>query len=173
MIKKTERLAKEMEKLSEEKRRFKADTRNLIDVTLMSIAITLFGLIATIKPELLSENIFFGLQLALTLPLFMCGLLSRIKEATYIKSDKWYNLSTFSFTTAYGFFINVVGLILAFISPLYMALAFFAVNTLLTLVRAGIVISYDKTELKKRVIRETYQILLIIFLGVLPALRIY
>ncbi|MEI7718760.1 MAG: hypothetical protein WCI72_02745 [archaeon] len=162
-----------MEKLSEEKRRFKADTRNLIDVTLMSIAITLFGLIATIKPELLSENIVFGLQLALTLPLFMCGLLSRIKEATYVKSDKWYKLSTFSFTTAYGFFINVVGLILAFISPLYMALSFFGVNTLLTLVRAGIVVSYDKTELKKRIIRETYQILLIILLGVLPALRVY
>jgi len=162
-----------MEKLSEEKKRFKVDTRNLIDVTLMSIAITLFGLIATIKPELLSENIVFGLQLALTLPLFMCGLLSRIKEATYTNSKRWAKLSALSFTTGYGFFLNVVGLIIAFIAPIYMSLAFFGVNTLLTLVRAGIVISYDSSELKKRIIRETYQILLIVFLGILPALGVY
>ena len=82
-------------------------------------------------------------------------------------------MSLISFTIAYGFFINSIGLLLSFITVAYVSMAFFAVNTLLTLVRAGIVISYNPAELKRRMSREVIHILLIIFLGVLPALGLY
>ena len=155
------------------RRRFKTDTRNVIDVTLLGICITLFGLVATIRPDMISKNPFFTLQLVLAVPFFMCGLLARIKEAAYSDSRRWNKLSFISFTIAYGFFINSIGLLLSFIAVVYVAMAFFAVNTLLTLTRASIVISYDSSRLKSRIIRETIHIALIIFLGVLPALGVY
>jgi len=153
--------------------RFKADTRNLIDVTLLGICITLFGLVATIKPEMISQNPFFTLQLVLAVPFFVCGLLARIKEATYSDSFRWKKLSFISFTLAYGFFINSIGLILSFTAPIYASMAFFGVNTLLTLIRADIVVAYTPSRLKSRILRESVHIALILFLGVLPALKVY
>lgn len=157
----------------EEQKRFKTDTRNLIDVTLLGICITLFGLVATIKPEMLSQNPFFVLQLVLSVPFFVCGLLARVKEAAYSDSYKWRKLNFISFTLAYGFFINSIGLILSFITPIYVSMTFFGVNSLLTLTRASIVISYVPAKLKSRLFREFIHIALIVFLGVLPALRVY
>jgi hypothetical protein len=162
-----------MERLSEEKRRFKVDTRNAVDITLMGIAITLLGLIITIKPELLIDNPFLGVQLATVVPLFLCGLLSRIKEVSYSNSKRWTTLAHISFYVAYGFFINILGLILAFVAPIYLAMSFFAIDLILTVIRAGIVISYNPNEFKSRIVREVSQLLIIIFLGILPALRIY
>ena len=162
-----------MEKLSEEKRQFKVDTRNLVDVTLMGITITLFGLIITIKPELLTESPFLGIQLALIIPFFLCGLLSRIKEATYSNSKKWSKLTQISFVIGYGFFINILGLILAFVAPIHLAMSFFAADLLLTAIRAEIVISYNPEGFKDRIFREIVQLLIIVFLGILPALRVY
>jgi len=156
-----------------ERSRFKADTRNLIDVTLLGICITFFGLVATIKPEMLSENPFFSLQLVLAIPFFVCGLLARIKEAAYNNSARWQKLGFISFTLAYGFFINSIGLILSFITPIYIAMSFFAVNTLLTLTRASIVVSYSPEKLGGRIVREILHLALIIFLGVLPSLKFY
>ena len=153
--------------------RFKADTRNVIDVTLLGICITLFGLVATIKPEMLSENPFFVLQLVLAVPFFVCGLFARVKEAAYGDPSRWKKLSFISFTLAYGFFINSIGLLLSFITPIYVALTFFAVNTLLTLIRASIVVSYSPSKLVGRIVREVLHISLIVFLGVLPALKVY
>jgi len=157
----------------QQQNRFKADTRNLIDVTLLGICITLFGLVATIKPEMLSNNPFFVLQLVLAVPFFVCGLLARVKEAAYNDSYRWSRLSFISFTLAYGFFINAIGLLLSFIAPIYVPIAFFGVNTILTLIRAGIVVSYTPSKLKSRILREATHIALIIFLGVLPALKVY
>lgn len=157
----------------EEQAKFKADTRNLIDVTLLVICVTLFGLVATIKPDILSDNPLFTLQLVLAIPFFVCGLLSRIKDAAYGNFSRWKSLSFVSFTLAYGFFINSTGLLLSFVTPLYVVLTFFVVNTLLTLVRAGIVVSYSPNKLKSRVFREIVHILLVVLLGILPALKVF
>lgn len=157
----------------EERRRFKADTRNIIDVTLLGICVTLFGLVATLKQEILAQNSIFTLQLVLAIPFFVCGLLARIKETSYNDSTKWTKLVFISFTIAYGFFINSVGLLLSFITPVYASMSFFGVNTLLTLIRAGIVISYTPSKLKSRIFREFIHIAIIVLLGVLPALNVY
>lgn len=156
-----------------EQKRFKADTRNLIDVTILGISITFLGLVATIKPEMLAQNPFFSLQLILVFPFLICGMWARIKEAAYTDSSRWAKLSFISFTLAYGFFINSIGLILSFIAPIYVALTFFAINTLLTLTRASIVVSYKPSKLKNRIVREIIHIALIVVLGVLPALNFY
>jgi len=156
-----------------EQKKFKTDTRNLIDVTLLGICITLFGLVATIRPEMVSGNPFFTLQLVLAVPFFMCGLLARIKEASYTDSHRWVKLSSISFTLAYGFFINAIALLLSFIAAVYVSMIFLAVNTLLTLVRASIAISYAPENMRARILREGVHIALIVFLGILPILGVY
>ncbi|MEI7719032.1 MAG: hypothetical protein WCI72_04135 [archaeon] len=159
-------------KKDQDQRKFKSDTRNLIDVTLLGICITFFGLVATIRPELLQNKI-FTIQLVLTIPLFMCGLLSRIKEASYVDSQRWANLVFVSTVIGYGFFTNIIGLALSFITPIGIALTFFVTSIGLNWVRAGVVISYDKTQTKRRLIREIAQVAIIVFLGILPAIRFY
>ncbi len=162
-----------VQKERQEIKRFKSDTRNLIDATLLGISITFFGLIATIKPELLSQNPLFTLQLVLIIPFVVTGLLSRIKEAAYERAKRWQWLTFASFTISYGFFINAVGLVLSFVTPLYISLIFFGVSMALTLLRASIVVSYVPSQLNSRVVREIIHVALIVFLGILPALRIY
>jgi hypothetical protein len=156
-----------------EQKRFKADTRNLIDVTLLAICITLFGLAATIKPELISENILFTLQLVLAVPFLVCGMLARIKEAAYVDSSRWTKLGFISFTLAYGFFVNSIGLLLSFITIIEVAMAFFIVNTLLTLTREIITISYSPEKLANRIYRVILHLVLIVLLGILPAIKVY
>ncbi len=157
----------------EDRKRFKTDTRNLIDTTLLAICITLFGLVASIKSQFLANNSFFTMQLVVAVPFFICGLLSRIKEASYADSSRWEKLSLISFTIAYGFFVNSVGILLSFVAPISASILFFAVNTGLSIVRACIVVSYRPSELNKRIIRELVHISMIVFLGVLPALNLY
>jgi hypothetical protein len=160
-------------KEAEEQKRFRSDTRNLIDVTLLGICITLFGLVVTIKPEILIKNLLFTLQLVLTVPFFVCGLLARIKESSYSDSFRWTKLVFISFTLAYGFFVNSIGLLLSFTTPIFASMFFFGINTFLTIVRAGIVVSYNPAKLKSRILREIIHIAIIVFLGILPALKIY
>jgi hypothetical protein len=157
----------------DEQRKFKADTRNVIDIALLSICITLFGLVSTLKPEMIATNPLFILQLVLAVPLFMCGLLVRIKEVAYSDSLRWTKLGAGTFLLAYGFFINSIGLLLAFTTATYISMVFFAVNTLLTLIRAGIVVSYNSSKLRSRIFREIVQFAIVLFLGILPALGIY
>ncbi len=161
----------ETEEEKKERKKFKTDARNLIDVTLLAICITLFGLVATIKPEIISNSPIFTLQLVLTIPFFMCCLLARIKEATYPSSGRWYKLGYINFTLAYGFFINSIALLLSFIAPTYVAFIFLAVNTILTLTRGIIEISYKPHETKIIIFREISHLLIIIFLGILPILH--
>lgn len=161
----------QMEKI--ERKKFKTDTRNQIDVALVGICVTLFALVATIRPEILSRDIFFTLQLTLAIPLFMSGLLARIKETAHADSARWRKLSFISFTFAYGFFINSIALLLSSIVATYISIIFLAVNTLLTLTRASIVVSYRPEKLKSRILREAFHLALIIFLGLLPILGLY
>lgn len=156
-----------------ERKQFKTDARNLIDVTLLGICITLFGLVATIRPTIISNSPVFTLQLVLSIPFFMCCLLARIKEATYHSPNRWYKLGYVSFTLAYGFFINSIGLLLSFIAPIYVALIFLAINTILTLTRGYIEISYKPHERKLITVREIFHLILIILLGVMPILHFY
>jgi hypothetical protein len=162
-----------LEEKSFDKMIFKADTRTLIDVTLLGICVTLFGLVSTIRPEVLSKDLYFTSQLVLAVPFFVCGLLARIKEVSYKDSYRWTRLTFISFTLAYGFFVNSLGLLLSFVAPIFISLIFFGTNTLLTLVRAWIVVSYKPSKLKSRLVREAIHIALIVFLGILPALKLY
>ena len=150
----------------------KAHNKNLVDVTLLGICITVFTLVSTIKPVLFQEK-FFAIQLALTVPFFMSALISRIKQAYKKDYLKWGMLALISFTIAFGFLINVIGLLLSIFAPIYVAMAFFAANILLDLVRTGLSISLEKDRAKRDLTKSIVHLLMIVLLGILPALRVY
>jgi len=152
--------------------KLKTETRNKLDIAFMTVCITAFTLIASLKPEILNENKLFTLQLVSAIPLFMCALFSRIKVAYKLYEKKWDTLAFFSFTLAYGFLINTLGILLSFFTVPLIFLTFFGLNIVLDLARSSIKYSYGRNK-PKDFMRVIVHVLLIVFLGILPALKVY
>ena len=153
--------------------KFKASARNKIDMTLLAACFAAFTFLASNSPEILRENFFLTFQLVFAIPLFMNNLFSRIKQAYKDTQYKWNGWGLISFTLAFGFFINFLGLLLALFVSLKLVLIFFSLNIFLALVRFSIHISYEPKRFRDKFIREIFHIALVIFLGVLPAIKVY
>lgn len=152
--------------------KFKLETENWIDVTIISVSITLFALIAGLKPIILSSNIAFALQLVLTLPLFMCCIFIRSKVLFSKAKRRWGTLQDICFTLGYGFFINSVGILLSYFVPINIVMVFFLANILLSLIRQYLkIIEGDRKKTFVRMAREISYILIMVLLGILPALN--
>jgi len=157
----------------EEVKKFKAETRNKIDIALLAICFTAFTFLASNSPQILSENIFISIQLVFAIPLFVNNLFCRIKQVYKDPKEKWEEIGFLSFTLAYGFFINVVGLLMALFVPIGVVLLFFALSMLLTVMRTYIQAYYEPAKIKRGFYREILYLVLVIFLGILPALGVY
>jgi hypothetical protein len=153
--------------------KFKAETRNKIDIALLAICFTAFSFLASNSPEILSKNIFLTFQLIFAIPLFMNNLFCRIKQVYKDPGQKWDEIGFFSFTIAFGFFINFVGLLLSLFVPINIVLMFFLLNIILSTMRSSVQAFYEPQKLKGKMFREILHLVLIVFLGVLPALKIY
>jgi hypothetical protein len=156
----------------EEVKSIKLDTRNLIDATLLGISITLFALVATLKPEVLGDAI-FSVQLSLAIPLFMSALLTRSRTPFEKGKNIWDNVAFISHAFAYGFLINIVGLLLSLFVLKWIVILFFFVNIISGLTRSSIRVYLNPEKTRKRVFKELLHISIFIFLGLLPALKIY
>jgi len=157
----------------EEVSKFKSETRNKIDIALLAICFTAFSFLASNSPEILSNNIFLTFQLVFAIPLFMNNLFCRIKQAYKDSKQKWDEVGFISFTLAFGFFINFVGLLLALFVPINLVLIFFFLNIALAIMRSSIQVYYEPSKLKSKIFREALHIAIIVFLGILPALKVY
>lgn len=156
-----------------EMRSSKASIRNRLDIALMSMSFTILTLLATLKPIVLSSNNLLSFQLVMSIPLFTCALLSRSKIAYKKEFESWDLLSYFCFTLGYGFLINVVGIFLSMLIPMFIVVAFFAVNMMFSLIRSAINIRYEPGNLNQQIFRDTFYFLLTIFMGLLPAMGYY
>ncbi len=153
--------------------KFKAETRNLIDISLLATCFTAFAFLASSSPEILSNNLFLTFQLVFAIPLFMNNLFCRIKQVYKNPKQKWNEVGSVSFTLAFGFFINFIGLLLALFVPISVILMFFFLNIFLTIIRFSVQVYYEPSKLKKGIFREILHLLMVIFLGILPALKVY
>jgi hypothetical protein len=107
------------------------------------------------------------------IPLFINNLFCRIKQAYKDPRQKWDEIGFLSFTLAIGFFINSVGLLLTLFVSIKIVMLFFFLNIFLSLLRSSVQVYYEHSKLKSKVFREILHIALIIFLGILPALKAY
>ena len=153
--------------------RIKEDNRIRINVTLLGICFTLFTFLIAFNPDLLKNNTFLTLQLVCAIPLFMTSLLARTKASYNLGNKTWKNLGFATYLLGYAFLINVVGIFLiSFVSALA-GMVFFIVNILSALIYSAVEVAYDKGELKERVVKDLVFILILVLLGILPALNIY
>ena len=148
----------------------KADFRVLINVTLLGICFTIFTFIVAIRPQLLTQNVFLTLQLACSIPFMTSSALARSKQGYTIRENKWDTFGYVTFILGYTFLINVVGLLLSYLISFNVGLIYFCVNAGLAVTYSAVDVSYDRHRLKGRAIKVVIFILLLVILGVLPAL---
>lgn len=142
-----------------------------MSIMLLIICFTIFTFVITINPRLFQDNKILALQLVLAIPFLMSSIHARAKLA---KNDKTL-LEQFGFSTyliGYTFLINVVGISLSIFVSLYISMFFFVANILLS-VSYSLVQIEEKLETQSHFTKDLLFALLILFLGVLPALGVY
>ena len=151
----------------------KESNRVVISSALLAICFTLFTFLIAVNPNLLKENIFLTLQLVLSIPFFTTSLLVRTKTSYTLHKSKWTNFGFITYILAYTFLINVVGISLAIFISVYAALIFFISSIVLALVYSSLEIYYDQARFKERILKDAFFVLILVVLGILPALRVY
>jgi hypothetical protein len=140
--------------------------------TLLAICFTVFTLVVTIQPGLL-RNTFLSLQLILSIPLLISSIHARIKMSYNRDAKKWDQFGFITFIIAYSFLINSVGILLGYFVGASIIITFFIVNIILAVIYSAIKVSYDSREYHKRIIEDGMFVLLLLLLGMLPALGVY
>ena len=151
----------------------KSHNRILTNLTILGICFTAFTFLIGIKPEILESNKFLSLQLTLAIPFFITSILARTKQTDNKTYKIWNNLGFATYIIAYSFFVNVLGILLSTFVSIFVSMLFFITNILLALVYSYIEVKYNKYEIRSRLIKDGYFILILIFFGMLPALGFY
>jgi len=147
-------------------------SRLMINTRLIGVAITIFVLIITLRSEILTENKIITYELVLAIPFLLSSSLARSKLGYSSHPMKWNWLGWITYIIGYALLLNVVGIIVAFYLDVNLSILFFIVNWILCIVYSLIEISYKKERLKERLFKDSFFILLQLFLGLLPALRV-
>lgn len=149
----------------------KASQRIAINRSLLGVIITAFFLTINLKKEILFENV-LTLQLVLAIPLFLFSMFAYSKMA-YRKEIKRWNFFAFStFIMAYSFVLNITGILIGKFINVNIALIFFGFTWILALTYSFIDISYDKSVIKERIVKDSILISLQFVFGVLIVLGI-
>lgn len=150
-----------------EKNAFKKSSMYLtVSSRLFGLATTVLILILTIKSELLSDYSITA-QLVLSIPLLIGSMLSDAKIIDSESLKRYYFLNRISTAVAFGLLFNTLGLLISKYVSQMLGLYFFLI--LLIIFFIMIFLNFDKRKL----FSEGLTILVIIFLGVLPSLKVY
>lgn len=161
-----------MEKESYVLNKDKAAFRISINLTLLGIAFTLFGLTINLKPELLFNSIFLTYQLVLSIPFLISSILARTKMP-YGNFKKWDRFGFITFIIGYSALINSVGLILSNFVSNQVSIIFFLANVLLAVIYSIVQVSCERNTLVQRIYQDLIFVILITLFGILPVLKIY
>jgi hypothetical protein len=141
-----------------------------IDSRLLGVAITIFILILTIKFELLSYTIMTA-QLILALPFLMAAMISNSKIVNQRTLKSYHVINRITSAIAIAFLFNTLGLMVAKYISFTIGIIFFGIFILLLV--ALIFIDFDKSTVINKIMTEVLMIVLMIALGLLPALGYY
>lgn len=144
-----------------------------INNNLMIIAFTIFTFLIAINKEILKNDTLLALQLVSAIPLLMTASLIRIKITNSRKYKALEELGRIFFIVAYAFVINTVGILLSTFVSNPISMIFFGINIFAALLYSIIIISQEKGQFKKRLYKDTFFIITIVCLGLLPSLGVY
>lgn len=151
----------------------KETTRISINLALLGVCFTLFTFLVAFNPILLKENIWITLQLVCSIPLLMTSLLARSKSSYTLGKRRWKNLGFVTYLLAYAFLINVIGIFLLSYISSFAGFLFFGLNIFLAIVYSSLEVSYDPLRSKERFFKDLIFAVILILLGILPAMGLY
>ena len=139
-----------------------------VDARFLGITITVFILVLTVKSELLSSWL-IATQLILAIPLWIAALASQSKIVDSQSLKKYYTFTKFSSSIGLAFIYNVIGLLTVRYVFVSTGLIFFSLFLIYQIYSMAHHIRIGK---KDRTFRDVLLMLILIFGGILPALKI-
>ena len=131
----------------------------------IGIAITIFVLVLTIRSELFSSKI-LTYQLVLTIPFWIITLLTQVKIVHARGLKTYYLINKLVYGIAFAFLYNSLGLLITGYISLGLGLVWFSIYLIYSIL--SLVIDFRKN----RLYGDLTSIIIIILLGILPALGI-
>ena len=149
----------------------KASNRIALNTRLLAVLITVLFLTINLKRELLLQHI-LAFQFIVPIPLLVTSILAYSKVSYREKVERWDKLGFITFILGYAFLLNVIGILIGNLISVGLALTFFLVNWILALVYSAVDISYDRSIIKERAIKDVALILIQLVFGVLVVLKV-
>ena len=142
----------------------KAAAKIEINNTLISVCITIFGIMWAFAPERLNVEIL--LQFIFAVPLLYISSICYTKIAYWKEVKCWDYYGWFTSTTAAAFVLNVIGILTFFLGYTIMALIYFAVIWFLLIIYTLINIHYDPKATGVKVFKLLFFILIQLIFGI-------
>ncbi|MFA6252466.1 MAG: hypothetical protein WCX74_03640 [Candidatus Paceibacterota bacterium] len=144
-----------------------------VNLWLLGVLFTVFTFLVATNAQVLRDNIIIAFQLTAAIPLMMSSIFARQRLAYSEKREKeWHVYGFIMFILAYSFLINSVGITIAYLVNIKVSILFFLINIINPIVYSYMEIMDDRTKIKSRIIKDGFFIIIVIILGVLPALAI-
>ena len=144
-----------------------------VNLWLLGVLFTVFTFLIATNAQILRDNNLMAFQLTAAIPLMLSSIFARQRLAYAGKREKqWYDYGFITFILAYGFLINSIGIMMAFLINIKVSMLFFSINIINPLFYSYMEIMDDRGKIKSRIYKDLFFIIIIILLGVLPSLGI-
>jgi hypothetical protein len=150
----------------------KASSRIALNTSLLTVAIGIFFLTINLREEVLLQKI-VAIQLVLPIPLFLTSTLAYSKIGYRMQIEKWDTLGWMTFILGYAFLLNVIGILIGYISGIVVAMIFFACSWILAVIYSLVDITYNKSAIKERLCKDILFISIQFVFGVLVVLGFF
>ncbi len=154
-------------------RQLKAKSKSDINLWLLAITFTLFTFIIAVNPSLVKNNVFLSLQLTLAIPFLSSSIFARTRLGYSEQPATWDLYGFITFILAYGFLVNVVGILLSTLVSTTIGLIFWIVNMLSALCYSLLEVIEDKAKTRSRFYKDIVFILIILLAGIFPVFGLY
>lgn len=132
---------------------------------LLGVSITIFVLLLTLKSELLEKDIII-LQLALSMPLLLASMISNAKIVDLDSFKDYYLFNRLANSAGISLIFNTVGLLVTNYISKIIGICFFIL--LLALLSCLLYLDFNK----RKIYNELLMIMVVLFLGLLPAIAV-
>lgn len=139
--------------------------------TLIAVATSSLFFIAAIRPNILRDSELFTLQLICSIPLLLTSAVAAKRSLVSKSAPVFWSYSRYLSIIGYAFIINAIGILVAVLTNWIVVTIFFTINIINPLLYSYLRISYDRNTVQDRIVRDGLFIILIIFLGLIVALR--
>lgn len=137
---------------------------------LLGAVVSMFFLVASINPKILTQDPILALQMVLAVPFLVTACIA----STFIGKEEnrmlWYNFGWFTFMIGYVFTLNSIGIIISSITSIMIGMVFFIFSCALPLVYSFLLVKYEDAKASERFVKDGIFIFFQIILGLLVAL---